>query len=63
MGRSLPRPAVSCMYGRYAGWRILAAALCMRNLTDGNNVRPRSMVVESSAYRSRVSAMPVESLA
>src|ERR1700747_1697485 len=32
---------------------ILTAALCLRNLAQGNNAKHKSMVVESNAYRSR----------
>ncbi len=42
---------------------ILTAAFCLRNLAQGNSARQRSIVVESSAYRSRTSLMPVASSA
>src|ERR1035441_10969645 len=40
---------------------ILTAALCFRNLAQGNNEKHRSMVVESSAYRLCSNSTPIGS--
>ncbi len=42
---------------------IFTAALCWRNLAQGNSERQRSMVVESKAYRLWSNSTPIGSLA